>query len=128
MKKTNLYKDITTGDIYTLQEMKNAYAVANDCDLPIDDYDMESVIFKNLSCVGGNIEIINDKILDFCNDFSDFMEADRGMEQEEIDVCTKENYYGIIIGDDDIIESIFDNIEDYNEELTNRFYSILKEV
>ena len=128
MKKTNLYKDITTGDIYTLQEMKNAYAVANDCDLTIDDYGMEAIIYENLSCVGGNIEIINDKILDFCNDFSDFMEADRYMEQEEIDVCTKENYHGIISGDDDIIESIFDNIEDYNEELTKKFYSILKEV
>lgn len=128
MKRTELYKDITTGTIYTLQEMKGAYEVANNCELPIDDYGMKSIIYENLACIGGNIEIINDKILDFCNDFSDFMEADRYMEQEEIDVCTKENYHGIIIGDDDIIESIFDNIEEYNEELTKRFEAILQEV
>lgn len=127
MNRTELFKDITTGTIYTLQEMKEAYAVANDCDMSIDDYDMKSIIYENLACIGGNIEIIDDNFLQFLNDYAVFMEADRCMNQEEIDMSIKENYLGMTEYDEDIVLSIFDNIEEYNEELTNRFRKLMEE-
>lgn len=128
MNRTELFKDITTGTIYTLQEIKSAYEVANNCELPIDDYTMKSIIFENLACVGGNIEVVNDYILAFLNDFAEFMDAERCMNQEEINASIRDNYIGILENDLDIITSIFDNIEEYNEELTKRFEAILQEV
>lgn len=128
MNRTELFKDITTGTIYTLQEMKDAYEVANDCDMSIDDYNMKSIICENLACIGGNIEIIDDNFLQFLNDYAEFMCADRCMNQEEIDMSIKENYIGMTEYDEDIVLSIFDNIEEYNEELTKRFGKLMQEV
>ena len=127
MNRTELFKDITTGTIYTLQEMKGAYEVANNCELPINDYDMKSIIYENLACIGGNIEINDDNFLQFLNDYAVFMEADRCMNQDEIDASIKENYTGMTKYDEDIVLSIFDNIEEYNEKLTNRFRELMEE-
>lgn len=124
--KVILYKDITTENIMTLSEVKAEYAKANDCELPIDNETMESIIYENLALVGGNIEIIdnNDEILAWCNDYAEYMEADRYMTEEEIKDGTKENYLAILNNDAPMVEQIYNNL--FNEdELSKRLEKLL---
>lgn len=133
MKQTQLYKDITTDTIYTLAEVKSNYEVANDCDLPIDNETMLSIIYENLYQVGGNIAIIsnNDEVLKWCNDYAERQEADRVMTQEEIDESIRDVYIAIIRNNNsELIQSTLDNLyEDNAEDLElinrlNKFVSI----
>lgn len=133
MKPTQLYKDITTETIYTLTEVKSNYEVAIDCDLPIDDETMLSIIYENLYQVGGNIVIIsnNDKVLKWCNDYAERQEADRCMTQEEIDESIRDIYLAIIRNNNnDLIQSTLDNLYEDNAEdlvLIDRLNKLIKE-
>lgn len=127
MKKVRLYKNITTDNIYTLEEVKAQYAEANGCELPIDDGTMESVIYENLACIGGNIQILNDDVLAWCNDYAEAVEADRFLCQAEIDESFRDLYIAIIENDADLITAIKDNL--YNaDEILNRLDAILKDI
>ena len=127
MKRTKLYKDITTESIFTFAELKNGYEVANDCEIEIDDDSMEQIIHENLWSCGGNIQVIsdNDEILKWCNDYAERMEADRVMTAEEIDDGNRENYYSIINREN--IEGIIDNLYwEENEDDAELYHRLLK--
>lgn len=136
MIKTKLYKDITTDKIYTFVEVKNAYEIANDCEIEIDDDSMIQIINENVFSVGGNIQIItscNDEILAWCNDYAEYMEADRGMIQDEIDESIRDIFLAIANKYNDILESTIDNLyieEKHGEscKLYNRLIEIMKGV
>lgn len=136
MTKTKLYKDITTDKIYTFAEVKNAYEVTNDCEIEIDDGSIIQVINENVFSVGGNIQVItscNDEVLKWCNDYAEYMEADRGMTQNEIDESIRDIFLAINNKYDDILESVIDNLyveEKHGEswKLYNRLIEIIKEV
>ena len=112
MKRTKLYKDITNGRICTFEELKQEYADANGCELPIDDESFLSIIYENLFCVGGSIEILhdNDEVLNWCNDYAEVVEAGRVMCREEIEESTRDIYLGIVENDSFLIEATKDNI------------------
>lgn len=127
MKRTKLYKDITTESIYTFAELKNGYETANDCEIEIDDDSMEQIIHENLWSCGGNIQVIsdNDKVLKWCNDYAERMEADRCMTAEEIDDSNRENYYIIINREN--VEEIIDNLYwEENEDDAELYHRLLK--
>lgn len=128
MKKTLLYKDITTEKIFTFSELKNEYEFANDCEMEIDDATMDSIIYENLACVGGNIEIIsnNDEILKWCNDYCEYMNGDRVLSQEEKDNSLRDLYEAIANKTDKwLIDSAKENV--YCNELLERLEKLLEE-
>lgn len=95
MKKTILYKDISTGEVCTLEKCKQKYAEANNSDLPIDDYDMEMILHEQSWQLGGNVQQlndVNDSILNWCNRYADVMEAERYLSQTERDDSVYEIY------------------------------------
>lgn len=94
--KTLLYKDSTTDQIKIFAEVRNDYMEANNSDLPITDDVMQLIIFENLVQNGGNIILIEDEILEWCNDYAEYMEADRFLSQEERDQILKNIYESII--------------------------------
>ena len=113
MIKTKLYKDITTDKIYTFSEVKNAYEIENDCEIEIDNDTMIQIINENIISVGGNIQILtsnNDNILKWCNDYAEYMEADRGMAQDEIEDSIRDIFLAINNKYNDILESTIDNL------------------
>lgn len=112
MEKVKLYRDITTGKVFTLEEIKNQY--------------MESIIRENLACIGGNIEIINDDILAWCNEYTDFVEAGKTMTTEEVQTSVKNIYHAIANNVRDLIEATKDNLFD-GDELLERLKVMLKE-
>ena len=136
MIKTKLYKDITTDKIYTFAEVKNEHEVANNCEIEIDNDTMAQIIDENVVSVGGNIQVVtlyNDEILAWCNDYAEYMEADRGMTQDEIDESIRDIFLAINNKYDDILESVVDNLyieEKHGEswELYNRLTEIMKEI
>ena len=83
----SLYEDITTGNLYTFSELKQEYEVSHNCEIPVDDDTMIQIIHENVWSVGGNVLIIcdNDSVLKWCNDYSQFMEAEKHMTTEEIE-------------------------------------------
>lgn len=128
MKKTILYKDITTEKIFTFSEIKNEYEIANDCEMKIDDATMNSIIYENLVCVGGNIEIIsnNDEVLKWCNDYCEYMNGDRVLSQEEKDNSLRDLYEAIANKTDKwLIDSAKENV--YCNELLERLEKLLEE-
>ena len=131
MRKTKLYKDITTDKIYTFAEVKNAYEIANDCEIEIDNDSMIQIINENVFSVGGNIQIItsyNDEVLAWCNDYAKHMEADRGMAQDEIDESVKELYTIIQDRDFEYLQSCYDNLyfdDEEDSELLRRLNKLL---
>lgn len=113
MKKTKLYKDITTETIYTFEELKNEYEISVNVEIEIDDDTMTQIINENLWSCGGNLMVIsseNNEILNWCNDYSKRMEANRVMTTEEIDESIRELYFAIISNDKYVIGSIIDNL------------------
>ncbi len=94
--KTLLYKDSKTNEIKTFEILKNEYAEENNSDLPILDEDMQLIIFNNLVQNGGNLILIKDDILAWCNDYSDYQEADRYLSPSERDENVYDLYFCII--------------------------------
>lgn len=129
MKKTLLYKNTTTQKIFTFSEMKSEHEIANDCEMEIDDATMDSIIYENLACVGGNIEIIdnNDEVLKWCNDYAEEIEADRTMYQDEIEASIRDIYEAIKNNDKMLIEATKDNLFNGGE-LLERLEKILKDI
>lgn len=114
MTKTKLYKDTTTGDIKTFKEVKEEHAESIGADLPIDDDTMSMIILEKLVQNGGNLQLINDDVLVWCNEYAIRVEADRGMDQDEIDDSIKEIYLAILSNDTRFLESVKDNIYEEN--------------
>lgn len=123
--RVKLYKDITTGNIYTFTEVKQEYEVSHNCEISVDNDTMIQIIHENLWSAGGNMEIIcdNDPIIKWCNDYAEYMEADRYMTEEETENSIKEIYFAIL-NNDVMVEQIYTNLyEEY--ELSKRLEELL---
>ena len=129
MKRILLYQNIKNGTINTLTEMRTQYEIANNCDLPITDDTMESILRDQLWSVGGNLLIIscNDPILKWVHDYATEMEAERYLSNEEIEYSIRECYEGILNADEYILQPIRDNLYG-NRNLLDRLNKLLKEV
>lgn len=125
--RVKLYKDITTENLYTFSEVKQEYEASHNCELPVDDDTMIQIIHENLWFCGGDIAIIsnNNSVLKWCNDYAEFMEADRCMTTEEIENSVRDIYYAIIEKDLQMIREIKDNLF-YGDELLDRLNELLK--
>ena len=125
--RVKLYKDITTGNLYTFSEVKQEYEASHNCELTVDDDTMIQIIHENLWFYGGDIAIIsnNNSVLKWCNDYAEFMEADRCMTTEEIENSVRDIYYAIIEKDLQMIREIKDNLFD-GDELLDRLNELLK--
>ena len=119
--KIKLYEDVTTGNLYTFSEMKQKYEVSNNCEIPVDDDTMIQIIHENVWSVGGNVLIIcdNDSVLKWCNDYAEFMEAEKHLTTEEIENSVRDIYYAILDKDMRMISNIKDNLSE-GDELLNR--------
>lgn len=107
--KTELYEDITTNNLMTFEEVKQEYAKANNSDLPIDNDTMYLIIMESLYQNGGNIKLVNeseDEILKWCNDYSEYNEADRYLSQTERDESVRDTYECISSNGDYLYEEI----------------------
>lgn len=112
--KTELYEDITTNNLMTFEEVKQEYAKANNSDLPIDNDTMYLIIMENLYQNGGNIRLVNeseDKILKWCNDYSEYNEADRYLNQTERDESVRDIYECISSNGDYFYEEIITGLK-----------------
>lgn len=133
MKRTELYKDASTDAIMTFEEVKDAYAKAKNSDLPIDDDTMYLIIMENLVQNGGNIILINenaDSTLKWCNDYSEYKEADRFLSKEEKETSIKNIYLSILHGDflhKEIVGELERETDSDSRELLNRLLELVKE-
>lgn len=112
--KTELYEDITTNNLMTFEEVKQEYAKANNSDLPIDNDTMYLIIMESLYQNGGNIKLVNeseDEILKWCNDYSEYNEADRYLSQEERDESVRDIYECISSNGDYLHEEIMTGLK-----------------
>ena len=119
--RIRLYEDITTGNLYTFSEMKQEYEVSHNCEIPVDDDTMIQIIHENVWSVGGNVLIIcdNNSVLKWCNDYAEFMEAEKHLTTEEIENSVRDIYYAIFDKDMRMIDEIKDNLSE-GDELLNR--------
>lgn len=101
--KTELFKD-KDGKICTFSELREHYMVIHNSDLPIDDGTMQLLIYENLVQNGGDITLIRDDALAWCNDYSEYNEADRYLSQEERDNSVKHIYECIVNHDSNMAE------------------------
>lgn len=104
--KTLLYKDCSTEKILTFNEVKAAYMEANNSDLPIPDDDMQLIILENSVNIGGNISVVKDAVLDWCNEYAEFNEADRYLSQSERDTSVRDIYECLINKEETLFEEV----------------------
>lgn len=107
--RTELFDDVLTNKVMTFEEVKEVYAESNNSDLPIDDDTMYLIIMENLIQNGGNIRLMNesdDDILKWCNDYSEYNEADRYLSQTERDASVKDIYESIACKSDYLYKEI----------------------
>ena len=118
--RVKLYKDIKADNLYTFSEVKQEYESHN-CEIPVDDDTMIQIINENVWSVGGNVLIIcdNDSVLAWCNDYADYMQAEKYLKTEEIENSVRDIYYAILDKDMQIIKAIKDNLSECDE-LLNR--------
>lgn len=121
--RVKLYKDITTGYVYTFTEVKQEYEASNNCEISVDDDTMIQIIHENVWSAGGNMEIICDPIIKWCNDYAEYMEADRYMTEEETEDSIKEIYLAIL-NNDVMVEQIYTNLYE-EDELSKRLEELL---
>lgn len=99
--RTRLYKDVENNNILVLSDVKDIYAEVNNSDLPIPDAEMELIILTEMvTSKGGNLAVINDEILEWCNDYSEYQEADRYLNQEEKALSVRNVYTNICCRDE----------------------------
>lgn len=89
---TILFKDLNDGKILVLNDIKERYAEKNDSDLPISDAEIIAIALLDKQ----NYKVINDDILNWCNDYSIFCEADRYLSYEELDLSIRNIYIEIL--------------------------------
>lgn len=103
--RTVLYEDITTNELKTLSELKQEYERSIGCGTSTEDDAFGVVIFENLVENGGNIKIVEDEILNWCNDYSKYMDSERYYSDTEIDENVK-GYYESICCNGEYVDEI----------------------
>lgn len=107
---TILYEDITTNELYTKKELQELWENMWCC--YITDEEIDNTIFENLAQNGGNISIVNDKLLGLCNRIAMACESERYFTQWEQDDNIKCYYMNISSG---YKQDIIDILKDYEE-------------
>lgn len=131
LKRTKLYRD-DTGEIFTFDDIKGKYSYHHKYEEEPTSEEVEEFIFENLAQNGGNIEVLtdeNDEVLKWCNDYAEFMEADRHLSQGEKDESIKEIYYAISVADSNSLSSVILSLVESDEgvELLKRMKRLLND-
>lgn len=93
--KTKLYKYVNSEEVKTFEEMREDYAKEVKADLPIPDDEMELILILRFQKNGGNVILIEDDILNWCNDFADMKEANRYLSAIEKNESVRDIYCNI---------------------------------
>ena len=104
--KTELFRYVGSNDIKTFEQIQNDYMEENGSNLPIPYDEMHLIIMLRLVQNGGNIVIINDDLLKWCNKYSDYNEADRFLSQEEKNSSIRDIYCNIMSKDVRFVDEI----------------------
>jgi hypothetical protein len=110
--KTILYEDTTTNELYTKKELQELWENMWCC--YITDEEINDTIFKNLTQNGGDIQIIDDNLLDLCNRIAIACESERYFTSWEQDENIKA-YYESINCNGDFVEDIIQMLANYEE-------------
>lgn len=94
--RTKLYKYMDSEKIKTFEEMREDYAQEVGANLPIPDDEMELILILKFVKNGGNIILIEDEVLNWCNDYANVKEADRYLSKEERNNSVRDIYCNII--------------------------------
>lgn len=105
MHKTELFRYVGNDEIKTFKDIQDDYMEEVGADLPIPYDEMHLIIMLRLVQNGGNIVIINDDILAWCNEFAEYNEAERYLSQNERDMSVR-NIYENISSKDSFVEHI----------------------
>lgn len=118
--KTRLYRDMLTDKLFTIAEYKDAYEFEHNCDLPVDEDTILSILNGQLYPIG-NIRMIKNDILVWCNDYADYNEADRYLSKDEKDISVRDIYEYVLSRDTSFIKDMKEYMDDKNGiELLNR--------
>lgn len=90
---TILYEDITTNEMYTKNELQELWENMWCC--YVTDEEIDNIISGNLVQNGGNIQIIDDNLLDLCNRIAIACEPERYFTSWEQDENVKAYYESI---------------------------------
>ena len=105
MHKTELFRYVGNDEIKTFKDIQDDYMEEVGAYLPIPYDEMHLIIMLRLVQNGGNIVIINDDILAWCNEFAEYNEAERYLSQNERDMSVR-NIYENISSKDSFVEHI----------------------
>ena len=109
---TVLYEDTKTNELYTKKELQELWENIWCC--YVTDEEIDDIIFENLTQNGGNISIVNNKLLDLCNRIAMACESERYFTQWEQDDNIK-CYYECINCNGSYKQDIIDMLKDYEE-------------
>ena len=105
MHKTELFRYVGNDEIKIFKDIQDDYMEEVGANLPIPYDEMHLIIMLRLAQNGGNIVIINDDILAWCNEFAEYNEAERYLSQDERDMSVR-NIYENISAKDCFVEHI----------------------
>ena len=101
------------GGLYTFTRIKGIYEEINNCEMNVDNDTMKNIINHNLVQNGGQLELVQDNILEWCNNYAEYQDADRYLNIEEQEESILNIYLSIIDGDiEDILENLLDDTSD----------------
>lgn len=122
------YKD--SQELKTFAELKEDYAEEVGADLPIPDDDAELILMQRLVQNGGNIVMINDKILSFLHEFALHNEAPRYLSKKEQMESIRDLYCDIryCLTNPEAQEELMERMFPYQEEGDMELRNKLKEI
>lgn len=126
MHKTELFRYVGNDEIKIFKDIQDDYMEEVGADLPIPYDEMHLIVMLRLVQNGGNIVIINDDILAWCNEFAEYNEAERYLSQDERDMSVR-NIYENISSKDGFVEHIKECLIDPDgDELLARLNAFLQ--
>lgn len=126
--KTKLYRDTANGKLLTYEEVKEEYAAEVNAELPVDDDAFSIILAHRLVQNGGRYLLIKDNILEWCNDYAEYKEAERFLSQQERNTSVRDIYESVSVKDDYLYEEILKELRHETDEDSVKLFERLKKL
>lgn len=124
--KTKLYRDTVNGKLLTYEEVKEEYAAEVNAELPVDDDTFGIILAHRLVQNGGRYLMIKDNLLEWCNDYAEYKEAERFLNQQERNTSVRDIYESVSAKDDYLYEEILKELRHETDEDSIKLFKRLK--
>lgn len=126
--KTKLYRDTIDGKLLTYEEVKKEYSTSVKAELPIDDDTFSIILAHMLVQNGGRYLLIKDDTLEWCNDYAEYKEAERFLNQEERNTSVRDIYECVSAKDDYLFTEVLKELREETDEDSVQLLERLKKL